>query len=241
MKIRLLETGWNTAAFNMALDEVLMKAAPQGEPILKLYAWKPPAVSLGYFQSVSEEVDEEKCKAHGVDIVRRSTGGGAVFHDSEITYSFITREYPENIIESYKWVCSGIIEGLKTIGIDATFVPLNDLVWQGKKFSGNAQTRKGKVMLQHGTILLKVDVDKMFEILKVPDEKLKGKMIETVKQRVIGLDKGFEEVAQALKIGFAKAMGAELVKGELAAHEKQAAEELAKTKYSTREWVYRIP
>ena len=85
----------------MALDEVLMGSANYDIPILRLYGWQPPAVSIGYFQSMDEEVDVKKCKQMGIDVVRRITGGGAVLHESELTYSFITRIYPTNIMESY--------------------------------------------------------------------------------------------------------------------------------------------
>ncbi|MFH1470632.1 MAG: lipoate--protein ligase family protein, partial [Candidatus Micrarchaeota archaeon] len=135
MKIRLLETGASDAFMNMAIDEVLMESS---EPVLRLYSWKPPAVSIGYFQNLGEEVDSEACGKLGVDVVRRQTGGGAVFHDEELTYSFISREFPKNILESYKWVCSGVIEGLATMGFGAEFAPLNDILVGGKKVSGNA-------------------------------------------------------------------------------------------------------
>lgn len=237
MKTRLLLTGANTAAYNMALDEIVMNDVRENKvPTLRFYSWKPSAVSIGYFQSLKEEVDLEKCKEFGVDVVRRQTGGGAVFHEHELTYSFITIEHPENIIESYKWVCGGILKGLETFGINGQFVPLNDLVYNGKKFSGNAQTRKKGVMLQHGTILLKVDVEKMFSLLKVPNEKLKGKLIENIKQRVTAVDKTFEEVEKALRKGFSESLNLELYEDKIADEEEKAVEELIKTKYGNREW-----
>lgn len=242
MKMRLLETGFHTAYWNMALDEVMLERLASGEansPSLRLYGWKPPAISIGYFQRLGEEVDEQKCKELGVDIVRRWTGGGAVFHDSEITYSFITKEYPTGILESYKLVCSAILKGLEEKGIRGEFAPLNDLIVNGKKFSGNAQTRRKGVMLQHGTILLSVDVDKMFAILKVPDEKLRGKMISNVKERVTGLGISFDEAADALKQGFSQVFNAELEKGEVS-DEELSGIELVSKKYSSREWIDKV-
>jgi lipoate-protein ligase A len=100
-KIRVLETGYNPGAWNMALDEVLLLkcnssiTANYDIPILRLYGWQPPAVSIGYFQSMDEEVNLEKCKQMGIDVVRRMTGGGAVLHESELTYSFIAKVYPK--------------------------------------------------------------------------------------------------------------------------------------------------
>src|SRR5437870_13300905 len=146
-KIRVLETGYNPAALNMALDEAVMENV--GEvPVLRIYGWRPAAVSVGYFQSIKEEVDLEKCRQLGVDIVRRLTGGGAVLHESELTYSFITRQYPQNILESYNMICDPIIICLVNLGFNKVrFAPLNDVVVEGKKVSGNAQTRKDGILL----------------------------------------------------------------------------------------------
>src|SRR5918994_361276 len=107
-KIRTLETGYNPAATNMAIDEALMETV--GEvPILRMYGWCPAAVSIGYFQSLNEEVNFAKCREIGVDVVRRLTGGGAVLHEFELTYSFISREYAQNIMDSYRWICEAIV------------------------------------------------------------------------------------------------------------------------------------
>jgi len=152
-----------------------------------LYGWKPSAVSIGYFQGLEEEVDLAVAQKEGVSVVRRITGGGAVFHDAELTYSFVTREFEENILDSYRQICGAVLSGLKTIGIEGQFAPLNDLILGGKKFSGNAQTRKNGVLLQHGTILLDVDVDRMFSLLKVPSEKMRDKIVSDVKMRVTGI------------------------------------------------------
>jgi lipoate-protein ligase A len=243
VSMRLLKTDYHSAFWNMALDEVMMGEAAKEEaefPSLRLYRWKPPAVSIGYFQRLDEEVDVEKCRELGIEVVRRATGGGAVFHDAEITYSFITKEYPASILESYQLVCGAILRGLEGIGIKGQFVPLNDLVLNGKKFSGNAQTRRNGVMLQHGTILLEVDVDKMFSLLKVPDEKMRGKLISSVKERVCGLGISYDEASEALVKGFAGVFNAEMMKSTVSATENKRAEELAMKKYASKEWLDRI-
>ncbi len=236
MTIRFLETGAHAAAFNMGLDETLMKSVRPGEPILRFYAWKPPAVSIGYFQSLEDEVDLAECKRQGVDVVRRVTGGGAVFHDAELTYSYISREYPAGIIDSYKLICNGIVLGLAKVGIQAQFVPINDIIAGGKKISGNAQTRKRGVLLQHGTLLLQVDVDRMFSLLKVPSEKMRDKLVQNVKERVTSVNRSFEEVATALKSGFQEALGDSLRESAVSGAEKEMAEKLAKEKYASKEW-----
>ena len=154
-KIRILETGYNPGPWNMALDEVLMYSVKYDDiPILRLYGWQPAAVSIGYFQSMDEEVDVKKCKQIGIDVVRRITGGGAVLHESELTYSFITKTYPKSIMESYNLICDPVVMCINKLGFNAKFAPLNDIVVNNKKVSGNAQTRRKNTLLQHGTILL---------------------------------------------------------------------------------------
>ena len=235
-KIRLLETGYNTAALNMAIDEALMESIGQ-MPVLRIYGWQPPAVSIGYFQSIKEEVDLEKCNEIGIDVVRRLTGGGAVLHEFELTYSFITKQYPRNIMESYRWICEAIVISINRLGFDASFVPLNDIAVKGKKVSGSAQTRRNGVLLQHGTLLLGVDVDKMFCVLKVPSEKLRDKIIKDVKERVTSLaGTTFDDMALSLKTNFATKFDANLLADSLSTEEISRARWLAERKYSSKEW-----
>ena len=238
-KIRVLETGYNNAAFNMAIDEALIENIGD-VPILRIYGWSPGAVSIGYFQSIQEEVDLEKCSKIGVDVVRRLTGGGAVLHELELTYSFITKQYPQNIMESYSWICEAIVISINRLGFDASFIPLNDIVVKGKKVSGSAQTRRKGVLLQHGTVLLGVDVDKMFCVLKVPSEKLKDKIIKDVKERVTSLSGiTFEEMASSLKSSFATKFDAKLLADAMSTDEIIRASWLAERKYRSREWNFR--
>lgn len=246
---RLLQTGHQSAAFNMALDEVLINRIANGEsqPALRFYGWKPAAVSIGYFQSLEAEVNLEKCAELVIDVVRRQTGGGAVFHDAEATYSMHiplkADLVPKNILESYKKICDGVINGLGQLDLNASFVPLNDIIVGGKKVSGNAQTRKQGVILQHGTILLDVDVDKMFDLLKVPDEKMKGKLITAIKERVTSIQHqknepcAFQEVVDALLTGFQQAFPAITFEpSELTDVERSEVQKLVDTKYSHDHW-----
>jgi lipoate---protein ligase len=235
-KIRTVETGFNSAALNMAIDEALIESVREA-PILRIYGWRPAAVSIGYFQSMNEEVDVPKCREIGVDIVRRLTGGGAVLHESELTYSFISRRYPQNIVESYKWICDAIVISINRLGFDASFVPLNDIVIAGKKVSGNAQTRRKGVLLQHGTILLDVNVNKMFSVLKVPSEKLRDKIIKDVKERVTSLaGTTYDDMATSLKTSFAVKFEAKLIADTLSIEEISRARWLTERKYCNKEW-----
>ncbi len=238
-KIRVLETGYNPATLNMAIDEALIEDIGES-PVLRIYGWRPAAISVGYFQSIKEEVDLEKCSQLGVDVVRRLTGGGAVLHEFELTYSFITKQYQQNIMESCRWICDAIVMSINRLGFNASFVPLNDIVVNGKKVSGSAQTRRKGVLLQHGTLLLGVDVEKMFSVLKVPSEKLRDKIIKDVKERVTSLaGTTFDDMASSLKTSFAEKFDAQLVADNLSTEEISRAKWLAERKYSSKEWNFR--
>jgi lipoate-protein ligase A len=250
---RLIELTINDAYMNMAIDEAILTMIQKGESpnTIRFYRWKPSAVSIGYFQSLIEEVDVEECGKLNVDIVRRITGGGTVYHDynGEVTYSVIASKknpkIPEDILESYNVLCNGIVLGLKKLGLNSAFKPINDIVVNGKKISGNAQTRKLNAILQHGTILIDVDVETMFKLLKVSDEKIKDKMINSVKERVTSIKKelnknvSFNEVAEALKKGFEESLNIKLLPGKLTEEEKSLAEKLKREKYSSKEWLYK--
>lgn len=248
---RLLKTGVNNAFTNMAVDEAILVANSEGKapPTVRFYGWEPAAISIGYFQSLEEEVDLSKCRQFGIDYVRRITGGGAVFHEKELTYSIIIPEsHPEiskNIMESYGRICGAVMKGLKNLGIESVYAPINDILTNGKKISGNAQTRKARTVLQHGTILMDVDVEKMFSLLKVPNEKIKDKLIADVKQRVtsikhiLGKEISFEKVAEAMKKGFEEEFDVELVEGTLNKEEIELARNFENEKFSTKSWNHR--
>jgi lipoyltransferase/lipoate-protein ligase len=248
---RLLKTGGNTASVNMAIDKAILVAHNEGKvpPTVRFYSWIPPAISIGYFQSLLEEIDIDACKKIGVDYVRRITGGGAVFHENELTYSIVIREthplIPKNILSSYGRICNALLRGLQQLGIQGTYAPINDIVVDGKKISGNAQTRKMNTVLQHGTILLDVDVETMFSLLKVPNEKIKDKMITDVKQRVtsvhhvLGTQVGFDQVAAAMKQGFEEEFRITLVEGALTDEERKLAKRFEQECFSAFEWNHR--
>ena len=245
---RFLLTPGKTAFENMAIDWAVLKANSIGSvpPTVRFYTWNPSAISIGYFQSLKEEVDLDMCKKLGVDYVRRITGGGAVYHEHELTYSIVIPEshpvIPRNILKSYDRICGALIKGLRYLGINARYAPINDILVGGKKISGNAQTRKSKVVLQHGTVLLDVDVDKMFSLLRVPSEKIRDKLISDVKQRVtsikhvLGREMSFEEVADAMKKGFEEEFNVELVEGCLTNVELEDSKSFEKNYFSSYEW-----
>ncbi len=243
---RLIKTIEANGAMQMAIDEAILTFRIRNSVpnTLRFFTWNPPCLSIGYFQSLEKEVDVKNAGNQGVDIVRRYTGGGAVFHDKELTYSLAVSEedVPQDIIASYQKICSAITNGLGHLNINPEFKPINDIIVNGKKISGNAQTRKESVVLQHGTILIDVDIKKMFSLLKVPDEKIKDKMVKAVEERVSSLKKelgrkiSVNELRELLKKGFEDAFEVRFEESELTADEKMLAEKLCKEKYSTREW-----
>ncbi len=248
-EFRLLETGFLDGFTNMAIDEAVMLGHKlEDAPTVRFYGWKPHAVSIGYFQGIGEEVDLPRAKELGADVVRRITGGGAVFHERELTYSFVCSEasklVSKNIMESYEKICGAIVKGLDELGVEASFAPLNDIIVSGRKISGSAQTRRNGNVLQHGTLLLEVSVDKMFSLLKVPNEKMKGKIVQDVKQRVTSLEQetgreySFLDVAEAMRKGFEKAFDAKVILGELSSEEKKLAKKI-REKFASREWNFR--
>ncbi|MFH1588674.1 MAG: lipoate--protein ligase family protein [Candidatus Diapherotrites archaeon] len=247
---RLLKTGFNDAFTNMAIDEAISKMHSEiKKPTIRFYGWNPSAISIGYFQGLKEEVEIQKCEELGVDIVRRITGGGAVFHEKELTYSFVCSEesgiVSKNILDSYIKICNSLVLGFKHLNLEAKFVPLNDIIVNGKKISGNAQTRRDKNVLQHGTILMEVDVDKMFSMLLVPDEKMKGKLIENVKQRVTSIENElnkkieFETVSKAMQKGFEENFEIILMQEELTQEELKLAEKIREERFAKKEWNYK--
>ncbi len=247
-KWRLLQTGYNNAYTNMAIDRAVMvsnskKSVP---PTVRFYGWKPSAISIGYFQSLDDEVELETCNKLNIDYVRRITGGGAVFHENELTYSIVISEsnplIPKNILDSYGRICGAIIKGLRNLGIESIYAPINDILSDGKKISGNAQTRKIQTVLQHGTVLMDVDAERMFSVLKVPNEKIKDKMISNVNERVtsikhiLGKNVSFDEIANSMKKGFEEEFNIDMFEGELTKEELELTKKFEDEYFSSYDW-----
>ncbi len=245
---RLLPLRVDDAFTAMALDEAILKLNAEGKVpnTVRFYRWSPSAVSIGYFQSLEREVALDAARRYGVDVVRRITGGGAVFHDhhGELTYSVVCKEsdVPGDIIESYRLICGGLVSGFRNLGVDAEFRPVNDVQVKGKKISGSAQTRRWGSVLQHGTILISPDVRRMFELLRVSPEKISDKFVSSIFERVTTIERelgrrpDFEEVHRAMVRGFEDAFGVRLVEGELSQEELELAAQL-RSKYASSEWL----
>ena len=253
---RLIIHGAGRAYDNMAIDEAILRHVARGRtaqkfpPTLRFYTWDPSAVSIGYFQGIEQEVDLGACEAEGVDVIRRLTGGGAVFHDrdGEITYSLsIPDDYPgipSKVLDSYGVLCEGLVLGFKALGLNAAFKPVNDILVDGKKISGNAQTRRFGGILQHGTLLRDVNPQLMFSLLKVPNEKIRDKLIENVEARVTSISQEFDaitqdEVIEAMIHGFEDALDIDCVPGTLTQDERRLAEKIKVDRYETDAWNFK--
>ncbi len=229
---------------NMALDEVIMDGVRSGGtlPTIRFYGWEPSAVSIGIFQGLHNEVNPDMARKAGVDVVRRQTGGGAVYHDTqgEITYSLIAplAFFPVSVLDSYAVICADIVRSLHILGIEARFAPINDIAVGEHKISGNAQTRRNGVLLQHGTILYQVDVEKMFSLLAVAPEKVSDKLIKSVRSRVTCVrdlaDVTLADLSAALEQGFSH--GREIRSEAYTQDEHARAARLAAEKYRTDAW-----
>ena len=148
-------------------------------------------------------------------------------------------------MDSYSRICGAIMKGLNNIGIESQYIPINDIISGGKKISGNAQTRKQKTVLQHGTILMGVDVDKMFSLLKIPNEKIKDKLISNVKERVTSIkhilveEISFENLVSSMKKGFEEEFDINLLAGGLTKEEIELSKKFEIECFSSYDWNHR--
>jgi lipoyltransferase/lipoate-protein ligase len=254
---RLLKSGKNDAFTNMAIDEAIVTARTQElvSNTARLYQWKPSALSVGRFQDVTKEVQIESCRLQGINIVRRISGGGTVYHDSEgeVTYSVIAREDDfgtKDVVQAYNTICNGLIEAAQILGVKADFNPGDpkncpNIAIQGKKISGSAQFHKGGVLLQHGTFLLEADLERMFTFLRVPWAKPLEDVLCVARERLtsvkreLGKPVSAEEAYEALVKGFEKTLNAQMTEEPLTSYEQRLAEELRNEKFSTEDWNFR--
>ncbi|WP_074599121.1 lipoate--protein ligase family protein [Sediminibacillus halophilus] len=249
----------------MALDEALLNWHSQGiiPPILRFYGWKPAGISVGYFQKVKGKIDVDGARQHGIELVRRQTGGRAVLHDQELTYSVLVSEdheaMPASVKEAYLVISRGLLEGFKELGIEAEFaVPEEklqttdsavcfeepswyELIVAGKKAAGSAQTRKKGVILQHGSIPLNVDKGKLFDLFVYPNERVKERAKRTFGDKAVAINDvskhpiRFEEAKQAFKTGFERGLQIQLEPFTLT--EEQLSEVHAlESKYKSEAW-----
>lgn len=238
----------------MALDEAILIQTIKGKSpnTIRFYKWNPSTVSIGRHQSLSAEVDIDTLKKLNFGVVRRITGGGAVFHDSlrEITYSivcsikFLRELNAHSVLEQFELIENGIVNGLTDYGLEPEkgIIHCPAIFLDGKKFSGNAQLRKNNYILQHGTILLEINPDLMYSVLKAPHNVSKSRMVKSVYSKCVGIKEklnNYEDTSfmNSLRNGFEKTLHIKLKEGIYTQEELDLAEKLAKEKYLNQNWL----
>ncbi|HEY7647870.1 MAG TPA: lipoate--protein ligase family protein [Methylomirabilota bacterium] len=243
----------------MALDEAVWRGRQAGTspPTLRCYAWAPPTVSLGYGQG-TEAVDVEACRRLGVGLVRRPTGGSAIYHDGperELTYSVIASSddlgVPVDVLATYRWIALALVRGLRALGAPAEIVavpqtdgPAPDFCFArtgryeievaGRKLVGSAQRRHGRAFLQHGSILISVDGPRLRTLFPTTADPLAPL---TTLEAALGHRPKFDDVAAALEAAFEGEHGLTLTPGGLTAEETARMESLVRGRYATEAWL----
>ncbi|HLZ24435.1 MAG TPA: biotin/lipoate A/B protein ligase family protein [Ktedonobacterales bacterium] len=238
------------ALTHMALDEVLVAEVGAGRrpPTLRIWDWAESAVVLGRFQSVRNEVDMESARRHHVHVVRRITGGGAMFVEpgNTITYSlYAPLALVENLdlVASYAYLDQWVLDALVSLGVQATYQPINDITSPAGKIGGAAQARRAGAVLHHVTMAYDIDHVKMLDILRIGREKLSDKGIASAAKRVDPLRSqtraSRETVVQRFIATFRGLYGLE--DGALTRDERAQADELVATKFGTPAWLFILP
>jgi lipoate-protein ligase A len=257
---RLLVTEPVDGATNMAIDEALWRGRQTGEtpPTLRFYAWDPPTVSLGYGQALDDAVSVEACRALGVGLVRRPTGGSAIYHDGperELTYSVVATNddlgVTTDLLEAYRWIARALARGLRALGVPAEIIATPrtrgqapafcfartgryEIELGGKKLVGSAQRRRGRCFLQHGSVLLGADEPRLHALFPTTRDPLASL---TTLDAALGRRPAFEAVADALGTAFETEHGLTLRPGGLSEGEHARVERLVADKYLSDAWL----
>ncbi|OPY31291.1 MAG: Lipoate-protein ligase A subunit 1 [Methanomassiliicoccales archaeon PtaU1.Bin124] len=230
-KLRVIETGLADPLYCTAADQAILEARGKGEVIdtLHLYRRNSPTVSLGYFQKAEDTVDIDLATEKGITIVRRVSGGSTIFTDPGqwiYAVAFSADEVSENPLETYPDICRGVIFALREMGIQAEWKPLNDVLVNGRKISGSAQTRKHGAMLQHGTLMVSTDLELLTSLLIPREGKLRTANDLTTMERELGLPVDMDEVKVALIKGFCLALDRKAKLAGLTDKEKERIREI---------------
>lgn len=259
---RFLNTGVQDAALNMAIDEAILLHHIRGEvpPTLRVFRWRQPSISLGRFQSVEREIESETCRQQGVELVRRPTGGRAVYHRDEFTYSIVIGKrdgVPAGVVAAYAYLAQGLLAALQDLGIQAELSDERvsrhpsaacfasstqaDLTSGGFKLVGSAQVWKDESLLQQGSLPLDNRAAEFFAMLRYPDEDARAQALALYREKTTPLHTfapaaSWDAVAQAFRHGFSAALHNEFVPGELSESEWRLARQLVEEKYHTVIW-----
>lgn len=258
---RFLNTGKQEAALNMAIDEAILIHHIRGEvpPTLRVFNWQQPSISLGRFQSIEREIVADVCEQLHVGLVRRPTGGRAVYHRDEFTYSIVTgkREgVPAGVVAAYAYLAQGLLAALQCLGVYAVMsedhVSKNpsaacfasstqaDLSASGYKVVGSAQVWKDESLLQQGSLPLEDRAAEFFSMLRFPGESARVEALAQYREKTTPLhtfvNATWDDAANAFREGFSAALDATFEPGTLTQSEWNLARQLVAEKYSKLEW-----
>jgi len=246
---------------NMAIDEAIFREVQRsgGPPTIRLYGWLTPAVSIGHFQHIDREIDLEACRKGGVTVVRRPTGGKAVYHDDDLTYAVIAREntslFPPTILETYMVISQCLAQGLLDLGLEATLAvegrepgkgsldascfsepSLHELLVKGRKICGSAQMRSRGVFLQQGSLLMSFDPEKICDVM-LPHREPRAMQVQFLQEKVTSLNEHLPrsvtrgDVCKSLIEAFQAGWDVLFAEGSLTPEEEKLKDHLLETKY----------
>ena len=259
---RFLNTGIQNAAMNMAIDEAILTHHLQGDapPTLRVFRWDRPSISLGRFQSIEREILSDICRQQGVALVRRPTGGRAVYHHDEFTYSIVIgKSYgvPAGVVAAYAYLAQGLVAALDLLGVRAELSDERvskqpsaacfasstqaDLTSGGFKLVGSAQVWNDDALLQQGSLPLDDRSAEFFNLLRFASEAARQEALAQYREKTTPMHTfvphaSWDDVAGAFRVGFSEALEEEFVPGELSASEWEMAQRLVEEKYSKLEW-----
>jgi lipoyl(octanoyl) transferase len=259
---RFLNTNVQDAAMNMAIDESVLTHHLKGEapPTLRVFRWSQPSISLGRFQSIEREIISEMCQERGVALVRRPTGGRAVYHRDEFTYSIVISKHhgvPPGVVAAYAFLAQGLLAALALLGVQAELSDERvnkhpsaacfasstqaDLTSGGFKLIGSAQVWKDDALLQQGTLPLDDRAAEFFTMLRFPNDPAREEALALYREKTTPLHTfspgaSWDDVARAFRSGFSTALQVDFVYDTLSQSEWKLANRLVEEKYSKLEW-----
>lgn len=259
---RFLNTGIQDAAMNMAIDEAVLihHLRDEAPPTLRVFRWSQPSISLGRFQRLEQEMRVDACQQQGVALVRRPTGGRAVYHRDEFTYSIVIgKDYgvPSSVVAAYAYLARGIIAALAQLGVEAELSEGHasknpsaacfasstqaDLTSGGYKMVGSAQVWREQALLQQGSLPLDDRSAEFYDLLAFPSKAEREQALALYREHTTPLHSfaptaSWDDVASAFRIGFSQALQAQFIPGALTASEEALARKLVEEKYSKLTW-----
>lgn len=241
---RLVDSGIITPARSAATDEAILDARINGTvpDTLHFYIRDRPTISIGHNKAISDSVFIGEAERRKVAIVRRSSGGSAIYTDQgQLIFSVILSDklVSSDVIESYSQICGAVIAALSSMGVRAEHKPVNDILVNGSKISGSAQLRRGGAMLHHGTLLVDTDVDVIASLVKPSGGTSSSKKLVCLKD-VLAIPPGMHSVKDAVVKGFSDSFNADIQRGELTPFEETEIQRLIMEKYGSHSWNYKL-